>query len=45
MSNYQKFKNICIELDHYPVDSELIYKYGFTHNNLKEIYQEKLTMI
>lgn len=42
MNDYQKFKNICNELDHYPVESELIYKYGFTRKNLSEIRQGKL---
>lgn len=41
MSNYQKFKKICNELDHYPVETELIYKYGFTRKDINEICQEK----
>lgn len=42
MSNYQTFKKICNELNHYPVESELVYKYGMTHKDLIEIRQEKL---
>lgn len=41
MSGYEKYKNICYELDHYPVDSELIYKYGFTRKDMNEIRQGK----
>ncbi|MDA3931107.1 MAG: Fic family protein [Tenericutes bacterium] len=42
MTNYQKFKKICNELDHYPVDTELIYKYEFTRKDINEIHQDKL---
>jgi len=42
MSNYQKFKKICYNLDHYPADTELIYKYGFTRTEINEFYKEKL---
>lgn len=41
MNIYDEFKKICKELDHYPVESELIYKYGFTHKDMNEINQGK----
>jgi len=41
MITYQKFKEICNNIDHYPTDSELIYKYGFTQNDINEIRQGK----
>lgn len=41
MSDYEKFKKICNDLDHYPVDSELIYKYGITRKDIYKIRQEK----
>jgi len=42
MNVYNKFKNLCQELDHYPRESELIYKHGLTHNDMAEVYQGKL---
>ncbi|MFA7417947.1 MAG: Fic family protein, partial [Acholeplasma sp.] len=42
MSVYEKYKKIRNEIDHYPLDSELIYKYGFTLNDMDKIRQEKL---
>ncbi len=41
MNDYLKFKTICNELDHFPLDSELIYKYGFKHQDLKEFSKQK----
>ncbi|HAQ56693.1 MAG TPA: hypothetical protein DCR44_04775 [Acholeplasmatales bacterium] len=41
MDNYEKFKKIRDELDHYPVDSELIYKYGLSRTDIHEMRQEK----
>lgn len=41
MSTYEIFKKICNDLDHYPVDSELIYKYGLTRKDMNEIRREK----
>ena len=37
MNVYNKFKHLCQELDHYPIESELIYKYGLTHNDMAEV--------
>jgi hypothetical protein len=45
MSTYEKFKKLCNDLDHYPVDSELLYKYGFTRKDMNEIRQAKQTDI
>jgi len=42
MSDYEKFKKLCNEIDHYPLESELIYKYGLTRKDMNEICQEKL---
>jgi len=42
MSVYQEFKKLCYELDHYPADSELIYKYGLSRKDLHEIRQGKI---
>jgi hypothetical protein len=41
MISYQKFKDICHHIKHYPTDSELMYKYGFTQNEIYEIHQRK----
>ena len=41
MNTYEKFLNICEELDHYPTESELIYKYNISKNNLKDIQKLK----
>ncbi len=41
MTNYQKYMNICENISHYPTDSELIYKYGFTKGELFEIREKK----
>jgi len=41
MIAYQKYKEICNDLNHYPTDSELIYKYGLTRKDIHEIPQEK----
>lgn len=41
MSVYEKFKQICKKLDHYPTQSELIYKFGLNREDLKEISLEK----
>ncbi|HPX84507.1 MAG TPA: Fic family protein [Bacilli bacterium] len=42
MDIYEKYKNICYQLDHYPVDSELIYKYGFTREAINFVRLAKL---
>jgi Fic family protein len=39
MTSYQKFKDICHQLNHYPTDSELMYKYGFTQNDIYDVHQ------
>jgi len=41
MISYQKFTDICNHINHYPTDSELIYKYGFTQNDIYEFRQRK----
>lgn len=41
MYTYEKYKEICNDLDHYPTDSELIYKYGWTRKDILEARQEK----
>ena len=41
MKSYQKFKDICNQLNHYPTDSELMYKYGFTQNDIYDVHQRK----
>lgn len=41
MGIYENYKNICYKLDCYPVDSELIYKYGFTREDMNIIRLEK----
>lgn len=41
MNKYQSFKNICSEINHYPLSSELIYKYSFNYSDLNEIYRDK----
>lgn len=41
MSVYEKFKQICKKTDHYPTQSELIYKFGLKRENLKEISLDK----
>jgi hypothetical protein len=41
MISYQKFKDICNQLNHYPTDSELMYKYGFTQNDIYDVHQRK----
>jgi Fic family protein len=41
MSVYESFKKICEKLDHYPTQSELIYKFGLNSQELKEITKEK----
>ncbi len=41
MNVYENFKNICKKLDHYPTQSELIYKFGLNREELKEISLEK----
>jgi Fic family protein len=43
MNLYDQFKRICEENDHYPTRTELIYKYGLTQDNLKEISGKKVT--
>lgn len=42
MNKYTEFKSICKEIDHYPVESELIYKYSFTRDDVKLFNVEKL---
>ncbi len=42
MIAYQKFKEICSQIDHYPTESELVYKYGLTHSDIEVVHQEKL---
>lgn len=41
MSVYESYKNICKKLDHYPTQSELIYKFGLNSQELKKITIEK----
>lgn len=42
MSLYEKFQSICRNQDHYPTQSELIYKFGFSVDSLKDISQKKI---
>ena len=39
---FNKFLTICSDLDHYPTESELIYKYGFSKIEVKEINDLKI---
>src|SRR5690554_6365317 len=42
MKLFDQFLSICSELKHYPTESELIYKYGFSKVAVKEINEFKI---
>jgi len=41
MDKYLEFKNICNNQDNYPTRSDLIYKFGFTPDEVRFIQQQK----
>ncbi|MBN2540555.1 MAG: Fic family protein [Bacilli bacterium] len=41
MGDYNRFKMVCSEIDHYPSYSELMYKYSFTREDILSIKQQK----
>lgn len=41
METYQKYQEIRNKLDHYPTESELIYRFGLTRHEINEVNQEK----
>lgn len=42
MINYKKFQDLISTLIKYPNPTELIYKHGFSHDDLKNIYTNKI---
>ncbi len=42
MLEYLKFKELCESIDHYPAQSELIYKYGFKREEVNRLIDDKL---
>ena len=42
MTNYKAFQDLIDSLDKYPTPTDLVYKYKFTHHELKDIYTDKL---
>lgn len=42
VGKYKKFQELISSLIKYPTPTELIYKYDFTHDDLKDIYTHKL---
>ena len=42
MNLFDNFLNICSELERYPTESKLIYKYGFSKVEVEEINQLKI---
>jgi Fic family protein len=42
METYERYKSLIHQLDYYPAKSELMYKYGFTRQEIQEIQQNKI---